>query len=183
MLELSLSDIGKHDSGHEAGVRAWWQEVEGRKKSLFCLAWSTLILISPEYSWPELAMPEREEGWGEDTFRITYMKRLEKIMYRRAITVPALTPLLELRRVALPRILEQTGRYRVDSKLTLAALVASDTPGPRVYCYSRDLARAYKATGLRRKKADIRLSANMALLYKNGNLRAVLSTLAESALP
>jgi len=184
VLELSHTDLGKNPVGLP-GVHVWWKKTPGRKTPSLIVSWPDLVLVNPKLSWPEDMHPKRREGWGEETFRLSWVRELAQLSVGVGVPVPDLDPVLELERGDLAKaqvkgkilkITESKRFSRVESVL-----------GSAVYLGRRTLKRMSSAIEQPERKLDLRLvspewapGSLLVLAYRNG-LRAVASAISEEA--
>ena len=178
-MKLTLEDLSTPPLPRtKAGVKVWHLPVEGKKVPLTCVAWEDLVLLNPRLEWPDHVHPEREEGWPEDSLRLTWVEDLGRVVVRSAVLVYDLAPVLALARGECAR-LEPTrdtdlfGKHRIrrlERPADEAGVYLTESAVRRI---TLSLGKEFKLAELR--KIDFRLHGTMVLVWANRKLRAVAS--------
>lgn len=185
MLELTLNDLARASvPGATPGVRVWWIPLPRRKTPALVLAFTDLVLIAPRLTWPDRVHPEREPGWGEDSFRFTWVRQMGRLVSLRGVPTMNLAPFLGLGRHGLTK-LRVARRRRIDG-FAVRPLVRRD--GSEVYATALALQRTRDALEVGVGQLDLRTTERcwsgkrVAFAYFRRRLRAVVTTSTEEAL-
>jgi len=171
VLVLKEKDLAKAKGQREAGVRAWWPEVPGRKTRPLCLAWADLALVNPDVRWPDGYHPETSEGWGrgDASLGMTWVEALGRVVEFPGVPVPDLSGPFEIPRGETALLTPTTW---APHELTGASLrVLTDKDGSPCRVSSKALRRAEAALG----RLELRLTGFGAVIgYRSRSPRAVL---------
>ena len=102
-MDLSVDDLQALGKG-EGGVSLWWLKLDAFKAPVTCLAWPSLVLLHAKPSWPPGSPSESLQGEPGDSYRISYVKGLGKLLARPGVPVPDLAPYLTLQRGSCKRL-------------------------------------------------------------------------------
>lgn len=186
MLELTRKDLSRSSvPGGSPGVRVWQIPVPRRKTPSLVVAWTDLVLISPKLTWPTGFNPELVDGWGEFSFRFTWVERMQRTVAFPDVPVPDLTPFRRLRRGDLPRIRPARSPQTTKAR-GLVVFPFTRDDGGIVYASTLATRRVTAAVEHLRGEIDLREATlpgrHVVLAYRDGRLRAIVDAFDREAL-
>lgn len=177
MLQLKKTDLVSVDGNQ--GVRVWWIIPPEKKKKVMVLGWTDCAIFKPSLEWPPGLHPGRYEGWGQGSFRIVYLKEMERVAIQPLIKVPDVFHVMGTKPKDTEALLPKHGGTKKAKGVLFTPLVTEGDDPKTFYVSQLSLKRVAKACGTTIKNLYLRLhkvgDEPVVLAFHRG-LRAIMGT-------
>lgn len=177
MLSLTKNDLVSVDGAR--GLKVWWLVPPEKQQKVLLIGWSDVVIVKPSMTWPEGLNPHLDPEWGKASFRVDYLKEMERVTLQRITKVPDMYLILGTKpKDTMPLVVGARKSNKGLKGVVFTTLLTEGEDPETFYVSHLSLGRVAAACEAKVKNLYLRLleiNGDRVVLAYNRGLRAVLA--------